>query len=217
MSAEATVAADQAQVANATLQLSYCTINAPLDGRTGDLLVNVGNLVKASDTNPLVIINQIIPIDVKFALSEKQFVLIQEHAQGKDILVKAKLDVNPNVIKEGKVSFIDNTIDTQTGMIQLKASFPNDDLYFWPGQFIHITIPLMELKQALLLSTRAIQAGQNGQYVFLIDKSNTVKIRQIETGPVVDNQTVVTKGLQVDDLVVSEGQLNLTEGTKVKY
>lgn len=213
-SAEATVAADQAQVSNAALQLSYCTITAPIDGRTGDLLIDVGNLIKANDTNPLVIINQIAPIDVKFSISEKQFVLVKEYAHG---VIQAKLDANPTVVKTGKISFIDNAVDTQTGMIQLKASFPNDDFYFWPGQFIRITIPLMNLKQALLLSTRAIQAGQNGSYVFLVTKNNSVKIRQIKVGPVVGDRTVITSGLQGGDLVVSEGQLNLTEGAKINY
>lgn len=271
ISAQATVEADQAQVANAALQLSYCTIIAPIDGRAGDLLINVGNVIKANDTNPLVIINQVAPIDVKFALSEKQFVLLKEHANNKSIpvanrfsglaqidpsilnysearpqpasgvygliheergpgqqqscnskdegyiLVQAKLDANPTVVKTGNISFIDNTVDMQTGMIQLKASFPNSDYYFWPGQFIRITIPLMSLKQALLLSTRAIQAGQNGSYVFLINKDKTVKIKPIKVGQVVGEQTVITDGLQRGNLVVSEGQLNLTEGSAVNY
>lgn len=216
----ATVAADQAQIANATLQLSYCTITAPIDGRVGDFLVDVGNVVKAQDQNPLVVINQITPVDVKFSISEKQFVILQKQGLARQINVQARLDVAPNVVKEGKIDFVDNTVDTQTGMIQLRAIFANLDHYFWPGQFVRIMLPLMNINQAVLVPTRAIQFGQKGSYVFVINKkdkkTNVVKIRPVKVGPVIDDQTVITSGLQPGELVVMEGQLNLTDGTKVR-
>lgn len=216
LSLAATVKADQAAVTDAELQLSYCTITAPVDGRTGSLLVNVGNLVKANDQNPLVIINQITPIDVKFSIPEKQLFAIKDDLSHGDVLIQAYLEENPKVIKSGKVVFIDNTVDTQSGMIMLKASFPNTDQYFWPGQFVKIVLPLTKIPQAIVIPTRAIQMGQEGAYVFVVDATNHAILQPVVLGPNIGDETVITKGLQPNTLVVTEGQSFLSNGAQVK-
>lgn len=211
----ATIQADQAAVADAQLELNYCTIQAPINGRTGSISVTAGNIIKASDPNPLVTINQIAPIDVKFSIAEKQFLDLKQNLQQEKIPVQAYLEQNNRVIKSGILSFMDNTVDTTTGMIQLKAIFDNSDQYFWPGQFVKLIIPTTLLKQALVIPTRAVQMGQNGAYVFVV-KNNTATIRAIVVGPTVNDLTVINSGLQPGELVVTEGQLYLTDGAKVQ-
>lgn len=212
----ATIESDKAAIADAQLQLSYCTIASPIDGKTGNLLINVGNLVKANDQNPLVIINQIVPIDIKFSLTEKQLPQIQQQLKQGNVAVQAYLQQDNKNIKQGNLTFIDNTVDTQSGMIQLKASFANEDHYLWPGQFATVKLPIINLQNALLIPTRAIQVGEDKTYVFVI-KNNVAAIKPIILGDTVDEQTVVRQGLNVGDIVVTEGQLRLTNGSKVEY
>lgn len=211
----ATIQADQAAVNNAQLNLNYCSIQAPISGRTGSITVTPGNIVKSTDQTSLVTINQIAPIDVKFSISEKEFLTLKQNLNQEKISIQAYLEQNNKIVKIGTLSFADNTVDTTTGMIQLKALFANTDQYFWPGQFVKVIIPLTQLKQAIVIPTRAVQMGQNGAYVFVV-KNNTVSIRAVIVGPSVNENTVITSGLQPDEQVVTEGQLYLTDGAKVQ-
>jgi len=217
ISLSATVQSDQAAVKEAQLQLDYCTIRAPISGQTGSLAITAGNLVKASDQTPLVIINQIAPIDIRFSISEKQFLSLRNNMGKNGTSLQAHLIQNPQILKDGWLSFTDNTVDPETGMIKLKALFSNTDQYFWPGQFVKVKIPIMHFKQALLVPTRAIQIGQDSIYVFVVDEKSSVTKRQVTLGPAIGMDTIITDGLKPAETVVTEGQLYLTNGSKVQF
>jgi membrane fusion protein, multidrug efflux system len=211
----ATVQSDKAAVTDAELQLDNCTIKAPISGKTGSLAATAGNLVQANEQNPLVTINQIAPIDVKFAVNEKQFLQLKSYMQGCKITIQAFLEHNPKVIKTSVLSFADNTVDQTTGTIQLKASFDNADQYFWPGQFVKIILPIMQLKGALVVPTRAVQMSQNGSFVFVVINS-VAKVRPVTLGPNVNDLTVIESGLHAGEAVITEGQLYLADGAHVQ-
>lgn len=212
----ATVKSDEAAVDESKLQLSYTTIRAPISGRTGSLAVTMGNLVKISDSNPLVIINQISPIDIKFSLPEKQFAILKNNMLQGTISAEAYLPDKETDLKTGTITFLDNAVDTQTGTIQLKAIFPNTDQYFWPGQFVKIRLPLSIIKNALLIPTPAVQIGQDGPYIYVVDQNkNVAHIRPVILGPEISGKTIINKGLQKGELVVVEGQMKLYEGAHI--
>lgn len=211
----ATVQADQAAVANAQLNLNYCTIRAPIDGVTGNLIIYPGNLVHAGDTNPLVIINQIVPSYVSFSVPEQSLANIRSELTKGPIAVSAMINGNSNNIP-GTLNFINNTVDTTTGTIELKATFPNNDLQLWPGQYVKINLPSQDLPQALLIPARAVQQGQTSAYVYVAKSDDTAEYREISTGPTIDNMTVVTKGLKAGEQVVTDGQLRLSDGTPIR-
>jgi len=211
----ATVKSDQAEVEAAKLQLSYCAIHAPINGRTGSSSISVGNLVRAGDTDPLVTINQIDPIEIKFSLPEKQFAILKENIKQGTITVQAYLSESEKNLKAGTLIFLDNTVDRQTGMITLKATFPNKDQYFWPGQFAKIKFPLIFLPKALLIPTRAVQIGQEGTYVYVVNAENKANIRPVALGSEINEETVITKGLQAGESVVTEGQMRLFDGALI--
>jgi len=215
----ATVKADQALLDEAKLQLSYCTIVSPMNGRSGKVSLSVGELVHQTDPGPLVTINQISPIDIIFALPEKYFEKIKAQLAHGDVWVEAFLGATlpKKVSHKGKIIFSDNTVDLQTGMIQYKALFKNEDQYFWPGQFVKVKLPVDYFKQAILVPTRAIAIGAEGPYVFVVGSDHIAQIRPITLGETVDDTTIITKGLAPDELVITEGQLRLVGGSKVKY
>lgn len=210
----ASVQSDHALLANAKLQLSYCYIYAPISGRTGNLLLDQGNLVKANDTTSIVTINQISPIYVSFTLPEMQLGSIKRE------LAKGPLDVTVKTDKHsppitGAIRFVNNTVDTTTGSIEFKASFANADEKLWPGQFVNVHVPLERMENALVIPTSAVLAGQKGNYVYVINKDHKVSNRAITQGPGIGLETVIEQGLKPGELVVTEGQLRLSEGTPV--
>lgn len=211
----ATVKADQATVDNAKLQLSYATIAAPIAGKTGSLLVKVGNIVKASNTNPLVIINQISPIYVAFTLPQEKLPYIQAEVAAGTVPVYVADKLQPDTLLQGNLGFIDNTVDATTGTIQMKATFPNKDLKLWPGQFVNVKIPQINLKKAMLVPTAAVQAGPNGNYVYVVNNNNTVSLRSVSPGAEIDELTVITQGLKLGETVVTAGQLRLIDGSQI--
>jgi membrane fusion protein, multidrug efflux system len=211
-SGEATVKADEAAVSEAKINLDYCTIKAPITGRTGNLLMTQGNNVTANDNTTLVTINQLQPIYVSFALPDKMLSVVRQEMQDRPIVVKAR---TTNSIETGIVTFINNAIDNTTGTIQLKATFANDKEKLWPGQFTNITVPTQTLKQAIVVPADAVQQGQNGAYVYLLKTNNTVAYQVVNVGPIVENGIVITKGLNVGDKVITAGQLRLDDGSKV--
>lgn len=211
---KALILADEALLANAKLNLSYCTIHAPVSGRTGMLLVSQGTLVKATDTSPLVVINQISPVDIVFSIPEQELASIQKTVQLHKIPVTLKLK-NKETSLQGLLSFMDNTVDTTTGMIQLKALYPNKSEELWPGMYVDVDIPLYLIHHALVIPTRAIQEGPEGTFVFVVNKDSKVNKQLVKTGPHIKAMTVVETGLTPGMKVVTEGQLQLVEGSPV--
>lgn len=210
---EAAVMADKAAVANAQLNLDYCTIRASVSGRTGNLLVDAGNLIKASDPSSLVVINQIAPVYITFSLPEQQLTPILQAMQKGAIAVNLQVK-NQTTMLQGQVSFVDNTVDSSTGMIKLKAKFENEHEELWPGEYIDVSIPYTKVNKAMLVPTRAIQASPEGAYVFVVEKDNTVALRPIKAGAVFEDNTII-EGLKAGDVVVVTGQAQLVDGTLV--
>jgi multidrug efflux system membrane fusion protein len=212
---EATVVADRAAVENAKIQLDYCSIHSPIDGRTGSLSVKQGNIIKADDIT-LVVINQIIPIDVSFSIPEQFLPEIRKHSASKKLQVEASFPQSDERPEKGTVSFVDNTVDTSTGTIRLKGTFANRERKLWPGQFVNVVLTLTEEPNVIVVPSQAIQTGQEGQYVFVVKPDLTVESRQVVAGRTINGETVVQKGLQSDERVVTDGQVRLYPGAKVE-
>jgi multidrug efflux system membrane fusion protein len=213
--AEATVLADRAALENAKLQLSYCSIHSPLEGRTGSLIVQEGNIIKENDAN-LVVINQINPICVSFSVPEQYLGDMKKYMRAGTLKVEAIVPNNEGAPHQGFISFVDNAVDTGTGTIKLKGTFTNKDRRLWPGQFVNVVLTLTQVPNATVVPFQAIQTGQQGQYVFVVKTDHTVETRSIVSGFTLDNETVVQKGLQPGEIVVTDGQLRLYPGAKVE-
>ncbi|MFA5354280.1 MAG: efflux RND transporter periplasmic adaptor subunit [Thermodesulfovibrionales bacterium] len=211
---QAVVAGDRAAVDNARLQLSYCSIHAPIAGRTGSLLVNQGNLVKADDEKALVVINQIQPIYVGFSVPEQQLPEIKRQMAEGPVRVSASTGQAEGNAAEGTLTFIDNTVDRATGTIRLKATFENKDRRLWPGQFVNITLRLATERGATVVPTQAIMTGQKGQQVFVITPDSTVEMRPVTVTRAINGETAV-KGVSPGERVVTDGQLQLVPKAKV--
>jgi multidrug efflux system membrane fusion protein len=213
--AEAAVVADRAAVENAKLQLSYCSIFSPIDGRTGSLIVQEGNMIKDNDTI-MVVINQITPIYVAFSVPEENLAEIKKYmAEGK-LKVEALIPNDETRPEKGFISFVDNTVDTTTGTIRLKGTFANKEKRLWPGQFVRVVLTLTEEPNAIVIPSQAIQTGQEGPYVFIVKPDLTVESRPIVLGLTLNNETVVQKGVKPEEKVVTDGQLRLYPGAKVE-
>ena len=212
---EATVLADRAAVENAKIQLGYCFIRSPIDGRTGSLIVQQGNIIKAEDIN-LVVINQIIPINVAFSIPEQFLPEIKKYMAKGKLQVEALIPMNEASPEKGVITFIDNAVDSNTGTIRLKGTFANREKKLWPGQFVNVVLTLTTEPNAIVVPSQAIQTGQEGQYVFVVKQDLTVESRPVVAGRTVESQTVVQKGLNADEKVVTDGQLRLYPGAKVE-
>ena len=214
-SARAVAAADRAAVQNADLELSYCDIRSPINGRTGQLVVHQGNLVKANDTTPLVVINQVEPVNVQFAIPERQ--LADLRARGfENVPVSATPQGAGAHSENGKLAFVDNTVDATTGTINLKASFPNTDRALWPGQYVNVAVVLSTLSGATVIPAQAVQNGQRGQYVYVVKSDKSVDMRAVSVGQQMDQSVVVNKGVEPGESVVTDGQLRLTPKSHVE-
>ncbi|HYA11709.1 MAG TPA: efflux RND transporter periplasmic adaptor subunit [Thermodesulfovibrionales bacterium] len=213
---DATVNADRAVVENARLQLKYCYIYSPITGRTGTLFANEGNLIKANADNPMVIVNQIQPIYVTFSVAEQYLPEIKKYMSSGKVLVEAFITKGEDNPEEGMLIFVDNTVDVATGTIKLKATFVNKGKRLWPGQFVDVVMILTTQPNTIVIPSQSIQTGQKGQYVFVIKNDLTVEDRVITVGRTINSETVVEKGLQVGEKVVTDGQLRLVPGAKVE-
>lgn len=213
---EATVNADNAVVENARLQLKYCYIYSPITGRTGNLISNEGNLIKANADTSMVIINQIQPIYVTFSVPEQYLSEIKKYMSGGKVKVQAFITKGGDNPEEGILTFVDNTVDVVTGTIKLKATFANKEKRLWPGQFVDVVMILTTQPNALVVPTQSIQAGQKGQYVFVIKNDLTVEDRPVTVGRTLNSGTVIDKGLRAGEKVVTDGQLRLVPGAKVQ-
>ncbi|WP_328746105.1 efflux RND transporter periplasmic adaptor subunit [Geomonas anaerohicana] len=211
-SLSASVASLRAAVDNAKLQLDYCFIRSPMSGRTGGLTTHAGNLVKENDT-ALVTINQITPLYVTFSLPEKELATIKARIGGK-LPVQARV-AGSAVAEQGTVTFLDNGVDPATGTIKVKATFANARKTLWPGQFVNVAITLDTRKGATVVPTRAVQTGQQGEFVYVVKPDATAEVRPVSTGPALDGVTVIEKGLVPGDTVVTDGQVKLVPGGKV--
>jgi multidrug efflux system membrane fusion protein len=212
---QATVHADQAAVERARLDLSYCSIRAPIDGRTGSVMVQVGNVVKPNDLT-LVTINQVAPIYVTVGVPERDLLQIrQRQAQGR-LAVTAEDSATGKALATGDLTFIDNAVDRTTGTILLKATFANADNALWPGEYVNAVLTLATEKNAIVAPPGAVQSGQQGSFVYVVKADNTVESRPVTPGRLIADGTVIQSGLSAGDRVVTDGQLRLQPGSKVE-
>jgi multidrug efflux system membrane fusion protein len=211
----ATVGADRAAVENARVQLQYATISAPLSGRTGALGVHPGNLVRANDTTPLVVINQLAPLYVTFTIPESQFQDLKRYMTQGAVGVRVHPPSDPTEVSGGKITFVDNTVDQTTGTIKVKASFDNSDHRLWPGEFLNVTMTLKTDQHAAVVPTPAVQTGPQGTYVFVVKADKTVELRPIEVDRTAGAETIIKKGVSAGESVVTDGHLRLVPGSRV--
>lgn len=212
-----TVRADRAAVDNAAVMVGYCSIRSPIDGRTGNLMVQRGNLVRANDEPTLVTINQVTPLYVTFSLPEKELAGIKKHLAAGDLRVEALIPNDPGAAEQGVISFLDNMVDPTTGTIKLKGTFPNRQRRLWPGQFVNVVLTLATIPNAVTVPAQAVQAGQDGLFVFVVKPDRTVEMRPVVTGVSYHSETVVEKGLNGGETVVTDGQLQLIPGAQVTF
>jgi multidrug efflux system membrane fusion protein len=213
-SAKAVVTADRAAVENARLQLSYCNIAAPIDGRTGSLIVHAGNIVRANDTSPLVVINQVAPVYVQFAVPESQLGQLRARG-GLGVPVNAAPQKGGPAIATGRLSFIDNAVDMTTGTITLKAVFANQNRALWPGQFVSVAVTLHDRPNAVVVPSQAVQTGQRGQYVYVVKQDQSVEMRPVKVAETVEQESIIENGVGPGETVVTDGQLRLTPKSHV--
>jgi multidrug efflux system membrane fusion protein len=214
-SARAQIRADEANIENIKVQLSYTTIYSPIDGRTGNVSVKVGNIV-APNTVEVVTINEIEPIYVTYAVPEARLAEIKRYMANGALPVIAKPQDGSGSVEQGQLSFIDNAVDTSTGTIKLKGTFQNKDLKLWPGQFLNVTLRLTTEPNAITVPNQAVQNGQDGQFIYVVKEDQTVEARNVLTGTRVDQDLVITKGISPGETVVTEGQLRLQPGSRVQ-
>jgi multidrug efflux system membrane fusion protein len=211
----ASIQADEAAVQTARLNLEYTEIRAPIDGRTGDLLVHAGNLVKPDADTAMVVINQVHPVYVAFAIPEQKLPEVREFMAEHKLAVQVSLPGQQGPVESGELSFVDNSVDAKTGTINLKGEFANTDARLWPGEFVNTTLVLREHPGAILVPSQAVQTGQQGSFVFVVQPDMKATIRPVVIGESIDNQTVVTSGLKPGETVVTDGQLRLIPGATV--
>jgi len=214
-SSKAAIESSKAAVENAEVQLSYCDIPSPIDGRTGNLSVKQGNVVTANNVE-LITINQVEPIYVTFSVPESQLPAIKRYMASGTLAVRARpQDDDAAENESGVLTFVDNTVDVTTGTIKLKGTFPNASHKLWPGQFVRVTLRLTTQQNAIVVPNEAVQTGQNGSFIYVVKEDRTVESRPITTGARVDQDMVIETGLEPGETVVTEGQLRLAPGSKV--
>lgn len=246
-SLEATLAAGRANVENAKLNLAYTRIAAPMAGRTGALGIHVGDLVRANDATPLVVINQVSPIYVAFAVPGRYLGEIRRYQSQKPLIVTARgqapiapgaqapppvvptptlgqdiapgqgatMPAKPGLVENGRVTFIDNTVDATTGTIKLKGTFQNASQGLWPGLFVQVTLNLTDEEGAIVVPGTAVLPSASGQYVYVVKADRTVEVRPVTVARQFDEDMIVERGLAEGEEVVTDGQLRLTPGAQI--
>jgi len=214
---KATVQADQAQIDTVKVQLAYTTIRAPISGRTGTRLVDPGNIVHAADNTGIVVINQIDPIAVLFTLPEDKLQRVNQAMRGsvKPLSALAYARENAALLSTGKLTLVNNQIDTTTGTIQLKALFPNPSHTLWPGQYVNVNLVLGTKMRAITVPETVVQRGPNGLFAYIVKADDTVAVQPLRIAQTQDGKAIVDEGLAVDMRVVVEGQYKLKPGSKV--
>jgi multidrug efflux system membrane fusion protein len=214
-SSDAVLKSDQAAIEAAKLNLEYCTITSPIDGRTGSIMVKAGNLVKVADV-PIVVINQVNPIYVNFTVPQQYWSPVKEDMARGTLRVKATIPQDPGGPIEGKLTFVDNIVDVTTGTIHLRGTFDNPQNRLWPGLFVSTLLTLAEDPNATVVPAPAVVTTQQGSYVYVVKANNTVEQRTIVPGRTVETDTVINKGVQPGETVVIDGQVNLVPGAKIE-
>lgn len=212
--AKANVLADQSALEAARVQLSYTRIVSTISGRAGKIMIQTGNVVKANDT-PLVTINAVVPIYVSFALPEQFLPDIRKFMANGQLSVQATPAGSTTAEADGKLSFIDNAVESQTGTIRLRATFPNQDHVLWPGQFANVTLNLREEHDAIVVPSQALQNGPKGQYVYVVKPDQSAEMRNVTVDRTDGDETVIANGLKEGETVVVNGQIRLVPGAKV--
>jgi multidrug efflux system membrane fusion protein len=226
----AVVKADQAAIASeresvsaagaateaARVQLGFTQIRAPVSGRTGSLMIHAGNVIKANDSNPLVVIYQTKPIYVSFAVPETQLPDIKRYMAQGTLQVAAVIPNDNGAPEQGTLTFVDNAVDTATGTVKLKATFANDQQRLWPGQFVNVALTLATEPNAIVVPSAAVQTGQEGRYVFAVKPDQTVEMRTVEVQRTAGEKSIIARGLSAGETVVTDGQLRLRPGSKIR-
>jgi membrane fusion protein, multidrug efflux system len=214
---EATVNADKAGVEYAKLQLSYCFIHSPINGRAGDVLIDEGNLVKASDDNKyLTTIRQLQPIFVTFSIPEKNLAEVKKYMSSRQLGLSVYLDNAELKPEKGLLTFIDNSVDPATGTIKLKGTLRNEKNVLWPGQFVNVVLSLYTQQDAVVVPTPAIQVGQMGQYVYVVTADLSAEVRSVVVSRTYMGESIIEKGLKPGERVVTDGQLRVVPNGKLQ-
>jgi multidrug efflux system membrane fusion protein len=211
---EAAVQADKAAVDAAKLQVAYCSIYAPISGRTGVQLVFPGTVVKAADVPVLVVINQISPIFVNFAVPQQYLDEVKKYMANGRLAVQATPSDN-SAPEKGFLTFVNNTVDANTGTIQLIGTFQNADLRLWPGEFVTVVLRLAEQEDAIVVPSQAVMTGQQGDYLFVVQPDMTVDLRNVKVERTENGESVITEGVKPGETVVTDGQVRLIAGSRV--
>lgn len=215
LQAQGAVLTAEGQLADAQINLGYCTINSPIDGKAGLYEVDAGNLVTANNTK-LINIQTINPIYVTFTISENDFDRVRQYfAKGNELPVEITVPAAPDSVIHGKLTFINNDVDSGTGTLTLQATLPNDDARLWPGLYVNVKLILTTLENAIVIPSQCVMIGQNGPYVFVVNADNTVTQRNVKQGQRQGDITIISEGLAAKDRVITAGQLGLTTGKKV--
>ena len=213
--AEALVKENRATVESARLNLEYCTLRSPINGRAGQRLADVGNVVKANET-PLLVIQRLDPIYADFSLAENDLSAVQRHMARRTLRVEARLPDEADKPRQGKLTFLDNSVQDGTGTVKLRATLPNGDRRFWPGRFVKVRLILDVLRGAVLVPADAPQMSANGSYVYVVKSDFTAELRPVIVGQRQNDLVVIDRGLAPDERVVVQGHLRVTPGGKVR-
>ena len=213
---EGTVMLDKGQVAAAQVNVDYCRITSPVDGRVGVRLVDAGNLVSTTDTTGIIIVNQLTPIAVTFTVPQGDFQRLANLSNGfsKPLTTQALSQETGAALGAGELIVADNRVDANTGTVQMKAKFPNTDSKLWPGQFVNVRMTVQTLQHAVTVPANAVNQGPNGPFVFVVD-ANTARMQPVKVTTTQDFTAVIQEGVKPGDTVVTDGQLSLRPGSKV--
>jgi len=212
---QASIAADKAAVDNARLQQQYTRMSAPVAGRTGALLVHPGSIIRANDPAPLVVINRIVPAYVSFSVPARMLPQLKPRNAQHGLGVEASPAGTAGVVSSGTVTFIDNAVDPSTDTIRLKATFANENKSLWPGAFVDVTLQLSVDPKAIVIPSKAVQASQQGEFVFVVKPDQTVEARSVKVAWTEGDDAVIETGIKSGETVVTDGQLRLTPGARV--
>ena len=219
-SARAAIEADRSGVDRAKLDLAYCDIRSPISGRTGNLLLQPGNYVKSNGDTALVVINRMRPAFVTFGVPEERLAAIRRSSGARKLAVEVTpqdaSDAAPDQVARGQLSVIDNTVDSATATIKLKATIPNEKGLLWPGQFVNVSMTLDTLRDATTVPSEAVQPGQQGQLIYVVKADQTVEPRVVAVGPVIGRKVIIEKGVSPGETVVTDGQLTLFPGARIR-
>ena len=215
-SARAAIESDKSAIDRAKLDLTYCEIRSPISGRAGNLLMHAGNYVKSNGDTTLVVINRLRPIFVTFGVPEEKLAAIRQGDTVRKLPVQVTPQESAGKVAQGVLSVIDNTVDTATGTIKLKATFPNEAGLLWPGQFVNVSLRLDTLRNATTVPAEAVQPGARGQFVYVVKPDQTVEPRNVTVGATVGRKAIVETGVAPGETVVTDGQLRLYPGARIQ-